>query len=103
MPRDLRAAVLHYLRSGAVTILTASTPTDGPKVPLLVHALVEGYRSTHRVSRTASAAWTCSCRYTDCAHIAAVAMVTGHSTPVRPEPRAVTHHPVAASNASGRA
>jgi len=102
MPRDLRAAVLHYLRSGAVTVLTASTPTDGPKVPLLVHALVEGYRSTHRVS-LAPAGWTCSCRYTDCAHIAAVAMVTGHDTPVRPAPPPAVRYPIATSNASGRA
>ncbi|WP_326646098.1 hypothetical protein OG884_15715 [Streptosporangium sp. NBC_01755] len=101
MPRDLRAAVLHYLRTGAVTVLTASTPTDGPKAPLLVHAHVAGYRSTHRVSRT-TAGWTCSCRYSDCAHIAAVAMVTGHSTPVRPEPPA-PHHPIPINNASGRA
>ena len=83
MPRDLRAAALHYLRSGAVTIVTASTPPDGPKAPLYVEALVEGYTSTHRI-RLATGEWSCSCRYEDCAHLAAVQLITGAGTGARP-------------------
>lgn len=84
MPRDLRAAALHYLRSGAVTVLTASTPKDGPRVPLFVEALVDGHTSTHRVRLTIGEGWSCSCRYDGCAHLAAVQMVTGADTDARP-------------------
>jgi hypothetical protein len=89
MPRDLRTAALHYLRSGAVTVLTASTPASGPRQPMFVEALVEGYRSTHRV-RLALSKWSCSCRCDGCAHVAAVQLVTGHDTPARPTERS-TH------------
>lgn len=83
MPRDLRSAALHYLRSGAVTIVTASTPPDGPRVPLLVEALVVGHRSTHRVHLKTGEGWRCSCRYDGCAHLAAVQLVTGAGTDAR--------------------
>ncbi|GIH91987.1 hypothetical protein ACFFMN_33735 [Planobispora siamensis] len=75
------SAALHYLHSGAVTVLSASTPDDGPRAPLYVHALVAGHRVFLRTGR-----WSCSCPYEGCAHIAPVALITGHSTSVRPTP-----------------
>ena len=82
MARDLRAAALHYLRTGAVTILTAATPVDGPRAPTYVHALVNGHKSTYRVFYRVGR-WSCSCAYTDCAHIPPVQMITGYPTPAR--------------------
>lgn len=86
MPRDLRAAALHYLRSGAVTVLVANSWEHGPRRPYRVLADVVGYRSTHRVTFWVDVPeeWTCTCRAEQCAHVAAVQLITGHATSAHP-------------------
>lgn len=83
--RDLRSRALAYYRSGAVTVLNARTAPTGPRRPEYVDALVDGYRSTHRVHLVAEI-WSCSCREDGCAHVAAVQLATGHETAARPTP-----------------
>lgn len=88
MARDLRSRALGYLRSGAVTILTALPQETGPRQPYLVRADVAGHRSTYQVGHVIGHGWTCSCRRGEpgsCAHVAAVALATGHDTPARRE------------------
>ncbi|MEU1731413.1 hypothetical protein [Streptosporangium sp. NPDC020145] len=87
MPRDLRSKALGYLRSGAVTILAADFFETGPRRPYRLTADVVGHRSTWRVTRddtSTAPAWWCTCRSEECAHVAAVALVTGHATSARP-------------------
>lgn len=87
MSRDLRARALAYLRSGAVTILNARYD-GGPRRAADITADVAGHRSTHRVTYS-RIGWWCTCpdwavEAAPCPHIAAVALVTGHPTPIRP-------------------
>jgi uncharacterized Zn finger protein len=76
---DIRAKALSYLRSGSVTVLAASSQTNGPLRPYFVKAVVVGHVAGH--------GWACTCRRGEpgaCAHVAAVALTTGHDTPARP-------------------
>ncbi|MEU0516616.1 hypothetical protein [Streptosporangium sp. NPDC006007] len=87
MPRDLRSAALGYLRSGAVTVLTALSPETGPRRPYLIKADVIGHKSTYQVGHVIGHGWACTCRRGEpgsCAHVAAVALVVGHDTSARP-------------------
>lgn len=73
---DIRAKALAYLRDGKVRVLTASA---FDRRPHLVIAHVDGHSSTHKVRFTSTGRWLCTCPLTtDCAHIAAVQLVTGH-------------------------
>lgn len=83
---DVRSKALGYLRSGAVQVLTASTVTHSNR-PFLVEARVRGYHSDYVVRLDgASAPWTCTCREDECAHRAAVQLVTGHESAAAPTP-----------------
>lgn len=73
---DLRTRSLAYLRDGAVTI-TAAAPGH-------VRATVQGHNGLYTV-RLRDAAWSCSCKAVtddgqECAHAAAVKLVTGWPT-----------------------
>lgn len=81
---DVRSKALSYLREENVRILYADTP-PGATRPDEVRALVRGYRDTYRVVLTAGV-WSCPCGADDCAHAAAVAIVTGYrSAASKPE------------------
>ncbi|MGR6922647.1 hypothetical protein ACU635_51050 [[Actinomadura] parvosata] len=83
MAVDVRSKACNYLRSGAVTLLDARSQ-DGVR-PWLVHARVVGHSSTYVVT-LAEGAWNCTChRPAECAHVAAVQLVTGHPSLARRE------------------
>lgn len=85
MAMDVRAKACAYLRGGAVTVLSAATQ-DGPR-PWMVHARVVGHSSTY-VVKLIDGAWSCTCgRPAECAHVAAVQLVTGHPSLARKEPK----------------
>ena len=80
---DLRAKALGYLRAGAVTVGAARRPKDSDH-PDFVSAKVEGHNGRYYV-HLLDGRWTCSCKAVvddgqDCAHLAAVQLVTGHES-----------------------
>jgi len=77
---DLRSRALSALRDGRVTILHARTRrTD--RTPCELVAVVQGFTGKHVVDYD-KGAWTCNCdNPPPCAHVAAVALVTGHESP----------------------
>lgn len=85
MATDVRSKACGYLRSGAVTLLDARSE-DGVR-PWLVHARVVGHSSTYVVT-LAEGAWNCTChRPAECAHVAAVQLVTRHPSLATPAPK----------------
>ena len=89
---DLRAKALSYLRDGKVTILSARSERP-ERTARSVGAIVQGFHGEHWV-RGELAGWRCTCNgeapASDCAHIAAVQLITGHPTPARPAPKTTT-------------
>ena len=76
MPIDVRSKACSYLRGGAVTVLAATWHGDARRADE-VHAQVVGHSSTYLVTLTLGA-WNCTCgRPAECAHAAAVQLVTG--------------------------
>lgn len=73
---DLRAKALSYLRDGKVRVSHA-TSAGVSRTPYNVLAYVDGYTGVRLVRFTANA-WSCSCGQDECAHAAAVQLVTGH-------------------------
>lgn len=84
---DIRAKALSYLRDGKVTI-SAATFAGTNRAPYDVLAYVDGHTGT-RIIRYGSGEWGCSCRKQGCAHVAAVQLVTGH-TSAAGKPQAVS-------------
>ena len=85
---DIRSKALGYLRSGAVTVGNASLDSiAGADRPVFVAARVQGHNRVLWV-HLLDGRWTCSCQAVlddgqECAHRAAVALVTGHETAAR--------------------
>lgn len=73
---DTRARALAYLRDGKVRVSYA-TSAGVSRTPYNVLAYIEGHNGTYLVRFTENQ-WSCSCQQTDCAHAAAVQLVTGH-------------------------
>ena len=87
MPADIRSKALGYLRSGAVRVQLASSVSQADR-PYWVRALVHGFKSTYIVTLDgASAPWTCTCHQDECAHRAAVQLITGHESAAAPTPK----------------
>ena len=102
MTADLRSRSLAYLRDGAVEV----QQVDDQGSPLVegsirtVMATVEGHRAKYIIDgrigldddhQVLWEQWSCTCRnYTAdaCAHRAAVQLVTGGRTEIRPQPKA---------------
>lgn len=85
---DIRAKALAYLRDGKVRVSYA-TSAGMSRTPYNVLAYVDGHNDRYLVRFTEDA-WTCSCQRVDCAHAAAVQLVTGHrSAAAKPETVAV--------------
>lgn len=83
MAVDVRAKACHYLRDGKVTLLSASPQMQDQPRPDVVYARVVGHSSTYVVT-LAEGAWNCTCsRPAECAHVAAVQLVTGHPSLAR--------------------
>jgi hypothetical protein len=91
MSGDLRSKALGYLRDGKVTVVRAD-PHEERSRAVLVWACVQGFHGCHKVALE-NWRWRCvlapypdgrpqqerpECRLAECAHIAAVQMVTGH-------------------------
>lgn len=76
----IREKACAYYRDQSIRLLHASTP-EGADCPTAVEATVRGHESTYRVELDAGV-WSCSCSFarSDCAHRAAVQMVTGHKS-----------------------
>lgn len=76
---DVRSKALGYLRDGRVAVLNARTERPERKAGS-VGAIVRGHRGEHWV-RGHGGDWWCTCNgedpAADCAHIAAVQLVTG--------------------------
>jgi hypothetical protein len=82
---DIRSKALAYIRNGKVRVSHASS-AGVSRTPYDVLAYVDGHNSTYLVRFTANA-WSCSCQRAECAHAAAVQLVTGHrSAAEKPEP-----------------
>ena len=77
---DTRSRALAYLRDKKVRISHA-TSAGVSRTPYDVLAYVDGHQSTYLVRFTANA-WSCSCQCAECAHAAAVQLVTGHAAAV---------------------
>lgn len=77
---ETRKKALTYLRDGKVTVHSASRSNErGRRVPCIVSADVIGQHSTYMVGLPyGKQEWTCTCHNDDCAHVAAVQLVTGH-------------------------
>lgn len=75
MAASTRQKALRYLRNERVRIVSAATPADELR-PFEVTARVQGHADRHTVHFD-GADWSCSCPRVDCAHIAAVQLVTG--------------------------
>lgn len=101
---DLRAQALGYLRSGAVEVQQVTTVKDGDEnTTRTIMATVRGHHGSYVVDgrigfdydgAQAWAAWACTCRnYTTdvCAHRAAVQLITGGQTTIRPDERVAQH------------
>jgi hypothetical protein len=75
---EMRRKVLPYLRSGAVTVLTANTPSDQDR-PTQAIVRVQGHYDVHIVDLLPGGRWQCApCRLSaPCQHILAAQMVTG--------------------------
>lgn len=76
---NIRQKALAYLRNQDVRITQAITP-EGSIQPVFVEAIVRGYRRFYDV-RLENGVWTCTCDLAsqpECAHRAAVQLVTGH-------------------------
>lgn len=73
---DTRTKALSYLRHGKVRVAHA-TSAGVSRTPYDVLAYVDGFQSTYLVRFTANE-WSCSCGGDECAHAAAVQLVTGH-------------------------
>lgn len=78
---DIRARALAYLRDSAVVVEYARIDPVEDR-PYQVQARVRGHEDTYHVSLHHVGGWRCTCPQThpsgdDCAHIAAVALVTG--------------------------
>lgn len=74
---DIRTKALGYLRDGKVIVRRAASDDDGPRRATFVRADVVGHNSVYLVSYGPHA-WSCTCKTLDCAHVAAVQLVTGH-------------------------
>lgn len=72
---SIRSRALRYLRNERVRIVAAATPV-GELRPFDVTALVQGHQE-RRTVRFDGSEWSCSCTRVECAHIAAVQLVTG--------------------------
>lgn len=87
---DLRTKALGYLRDGKVAILTAATDKPNRSAGA-VGAIVKGFHGEHWV-RLVDGVWFCSCNNDaprpDCAHVAAVQLVTGHESAAAREAKA---------------
>lgn len=85
MAMDVRAKACSYLRAGAVTL--REVVTHEQERPWVVYARVIGHSSTYVVT-LAEGTWNCTChRPAECAHVAAVQLVTGHPSLARKEPK----------------
>ncbi|WP_157253118.1 hypothetical protein [Nonomuraea typhae] len=73
---DVRTKALSYLRDEKVRILGANWSKPDLR-PYRVSALVKGFHGLYWVRLNADG-WLCSCGTRDCAHLAAVQMVTGY-------------------------
>lgn len=81
---SLRSSTLAALRTGRVTIKSAGNIIND--TPGFIIATVASAREERRVpygvTRTSNGVWSCTCARGDtgegCAHVAAVALVTGH-------------------------
>jgi hypothetical protein len=75
-----RSKALGYLRGQNVRVVTATSRPDTIQ-PLYVVAIVRGHNGDYLVTLDAGQ-WTCTCDAArrDCAHRAAVQMVTGHKS-----------------------
>jgi hypothetical protein len=75
-----RSKALAYLREQRVRVVLADT-AGGSIQPYRVEAIVRGHQSDYMVELGAGV-WYCTCNAakTDCAHRAAVQMVTGHKS-----------------------
>lgn len=82
---DIRTKALAYLRDKKVRVSHASS-AGVSRTPYDVLAYVDGHNSTYLVRFTADE-WSCSCQRPECAHAAAVQLVTGHpSAAEKPSP-----------------
>ncbi|MFI6883421.1 hypothetical protein [Streptosporangium canum] len=72
---DVRSKALGYLRDGRVTLLTVNTAKHSLR-PYAVGAMVQGFQGRYWVRLNAQG-WLCSCALAECAHAAAVQLVTG--------------------------
>ncbi|MEU4577472.1 hypothetical protein [Nonomuraea sp. NPDC023979] len=81
---DVRAQACSYLRAGRVTVTAAAaTEHDGQRRADVVRAHVDGHSSTYLVHLVDNT-WSCTCRRpAECAHVAAVQLVTGHPSLAR--------------------
>lgn len=75
---DVRSKALSYLRDERVRILFAETVKPNLR-PHTIGALVQGFQGRYWVEFDHNR-WLCSCGTTDCAHLAAVQMVTGYQS-----------------------
>lgn len=72
---DLRTSALAYLRDQKVRVLEAITHGDELR-PVVVRALVQGHNGRYEIT-FANNVWSCTCGRGECAHVAAVALITG--------------------------
>ncbi|HEY3924375.1 MAG TPA: hypothetical protein VGL75_07420 [Acidothermaceae bacterium] len=87
---DLRTKALGYLRRGDVEVSDVRTVADNVFVTAVVKSHVPGraHIVDGHVEPDGSETWRCTCpKYLDptCAHRAAVQLVTGGKTEIRPE------------------
>jgi hypothetical protein len=73
---DVRSKALSYLRDERVRVLFAETTKPNLR-PHTVGALVQGFQGRYWVEFERNR-WLCSCGTADCAHLAAVQLVTGY-------------------------
>lgn len=77
---SMRSKALGYLRGQNVRVVVAMTRPDTIQ-PHYVEAIVRGHNGDYLIALDAGQ-WTCTCdgARRDCAHRAAVQMVTGHKS-----------------------
>lgn len=74
---DVRSKALGYVRDAKVRIIKADGAAKPLLIPTRVGAIVQGFHGQYWV-RLNREGWLCSCGATECAHLAAVQLVTGH-------------------------
>lgn len=77
-----RQKALGYFRNQDIRVTQAITP-EGAIQPVFVEGIVRGYHRLYTV-RFENGVWTCTCDLSsqpECAHRAAIQLVTGHRSP----------------------